>query len=698
MALLFILVNLFLIFTSPPVLSTGDSGEFITDAYTLSIAHPPGYPLYCLAGKLFSLIGLSNPGWRVMYTSIFFTALTVLVLFLLIKRLTKNDIVSFFCSFLYACLQVTWSQSIFAKIYTINAFFTVLGLFLLILWNEDKKKTHLYLFSLVFGLSLTGHYPLILLSSPAFLIILLTNVRSITLKDCFISAMFFLSGLLVYLYLPIRSSLNPPSNWGDPHTLKAFLNHVLRQQYQLVELTKQVTSSEKLGFIINYGRELAAQFGLFILPMVYGAAIMFKRYRLYFFSFITLFVFNSIGLIMILHFNYNPERVSIVNVYYIPSYLICCVFTAFGLKKLFDHTIFFKAAFLAVLIYNFTLSFAYNNERNNFIAYDYGKNMVSYLKKGSVVFIQEAGDESLFSSLFVNKVMGKRADLKIYDCFGNVFANIYPPGFTMITDRGEWLRTRRTVERNIIEASPGPVYYYAFSDEENVSGYKLKKRGLAFEVEKNAAEQNELFDNSKMFQLYNLRGTYEKSYNEYQEREIVGLYYYLFGYYDKACSVAYDISWINNNAGLAYYRKGVYDKAELIFLDLLKVYPDYASAFYNLGLIYRATENSDKAVDYFKRYHKLNPSDPDAYKEIADTYFYDAAGLYKKNRVDEAIRTWEKAVKIKPDYSLAYYNMGIALVDLKRASEAKKYLERFIEIEPNGEKSKQVRAYLKNLN
>lgn len=51
--------------TLAPTVTSEDSGELITAAYTLGIAHPPGYPLWCILGKLFSLIPLGNVAWRV---------------------------------------------------------------------------------------------------------------------------------------------------------------------------------------------------------------------------------------------------------------------------------------------------------------------------------------------------------------------------------------------------------------------------------------------------------------------------------------------------------------------------------------------------------------------------------------------------------------------------------------------------------
>ncbi|MEW6679624.1 MAG: DUF2723 domain-containing protein [bacterium] len=47
--------------TLTPTVEFHDSGELISVAYTLGIAHPPGYPLYTLLGEVFiTLIPFGN--------------------------------------------------------------------------------------------------------------------------------------------------------------------------------------------------------------------------------------------------------------------------------------------------------------------------------------------------------------------------------------------------------------------------------------------------------------------------------------------------------------------------------------------------------------------------------------------------------------------------------------------------------------
>ncbi len=75
----------------PTISPYRDSGDMITSAYTLGIAHPPGYPLYVLLGKFFTIIiPFGNIAYRINLMSVFFGALSCGILYLLIKKKFKG--------------------------------------------------------------------------------------------------------------------------------------------------------------------------------------------------------------------------------------------------------------------------------------------------------------------------------------------------------------------------------------------------------------------------------------------------------------------------------------------------------------------------------------------------------------------------------------------------------------------------------
>ena len=77
--------------TLTPTVGFHDSGELITCAYTLGIAHPPGYPLYTLLGKVFcTLIPIGNIAYRMNMESALFASLAVMMVYFITLKLTTE--------------------------------------------------------------------------------------------------------------------------------------------------------------------------------------------------------------------------------------------------------------------------------------------------------------------------------------------------------------------------------------------------------------------------------------------------------------------------------------------------------------------------------------------------------------------------------------------------------------------------------
>ena len=68
--------------TMAPSVSFWDCGEFIACAFTMSVPHPPGSPLYVLLGRLFSLIPLGEVAARVTFMSALSSALAIWCVYL----------------------------------------------------------------------------------------------------------------------------------------------------------------------------------------------------------------------------------------------------------------------------------------------------------------------------------------------------------------------------------------------------------------------------------------------------------------------------------------------------------------------------------------------------------------------------------------------------------------------------------------
>src|ERR1700743_2563014 len=91
--LCFAIASITYILTLEPSVSFYDCGEFIACAYRLQVSHQPGYPLFAMLGKAFSLLSFGNNA-KVPYFTNMGSALasgaTIMLLFWTITALAKK--------------------------------------------------------------------------------------------------------------------------------------------------------------------------------------------------------------------------------------------------------------------------------------------------------------------------------------------------------------------------------------------------------------------------------------------------------------------------------------------------------------------------------------------------------------------------------------------------------------------------------
>ncbi|MBI3559147.1 DUF2723 domain-containing protein, partial [Candidatus Gottesmanbacteria bacterium] len=145
------------IFTlAPSVPPQGDAGELITVAYTLGIAHPPGYPLFTLIAHLFTYLPFNNVAWRVNLFSAVSSAATLVFVYLIIKKITKNNLAAIGTAAILGLSQTFWLYSLVTEVFALNNLFVVIIIYLAL-----QKRFSLLFF--VFGLSLSNHHTIILI-------------------------------------------------------------------------------------------------------------------------------------------------------------------------------------------------------------------------------------------------------------------------------------------------------------------------------------------------------------------------------------------------------------------------------------------------------------------------------------------------------------------------------------------------------
>jgi hypothetical protein len=97
-----------------PTVYSGDSGELCTAAFTLSIAHPPGYPLYTLIGWVFSHLPFGDVAYLMNLAAAIFSAISVYFAYLTIENISRklsNDGISISSKIIPGLGALIWGLS-----------------------------------------------------------------------------------------------------------------------------------------------------------------------------------------------------------------------------------------------------------------------------------------------------------------------------------------------------------------------------------------------------------------------------------------------------------------------------------------------------------------------------------------------------------------------------------------------------------
>jgi Flp pilus assembly protein TadD len=130
--------------------------------------------------------------------------------------------------------------------------------------------------------------------------------------------------------------------------------------------------------------------------------------------------------------------------------------------------------------------------------------------------------------------------------------------------------------------------------------------------------------------------------------------------------------------GVAYDQRGIPEKAVEHYQKAIELKPDYSEAYNSLGAHYAQHGSLQKAEENFKK-ALSNP----AY--ISPHYaFYNLGRVYEKQGMtEEALKQYQQAVRLEPNYGVAHFRMGLALERLQRIDEARAAYGEAIRLNPS---------------
>lgn len=421
-AALFILFLAVYSFLMPPVLAPyRDAGELACDVYSLGVPHPPGYPLYVLAGRAFSALLPGSQDWKLNFFSAFAGAAAPALMFFFMSGFLA-PLAAMSAAVLLGLNFTLITVSGVSEMYALHALLGAAVAFLAFRAAEAFSARKLYLLAFLCGLFLANRMDLVLVYPAVLALIwgpasraLGPRLYSRALPLC---VLFFLAGYSLYLYLPVRSAAGPFLDWGRPSDWSNFWGIITRRSYgSTLDLISTNYAKGEL-FWVNlhqYGLHLWSNMGPALAAAAFGAWACWRRSRpagLFW----TLFFLASGPLFLFLaNMPPNPHALAVVEPYYLLPDLAVAWWLAEGLHGLLKaggpRRLAAMALALAGIVFFGLPSARKADRRGMFLTADYASDAMRGLPRGAVLVAKK--DVQLFSLWYYQQVEGLRPDVRV---------------------------------------------------------------------------------------------------------------------------------------------------------------------------------------------------------------------------------------------------------------------------------------------
>ena len=398
--------------TAFQTLTFTDNGELAAVAVSLGISHPTGYPIFTILANLWSHLPLGiDIIYKLNLFSSFLIATSLFFLYKTIdliqdqfkpKELTKI-ILSSSITLIFAFGNLIWQQAGTFEVYPLHILFLILIVYnTLKLIFDYSEKTLLILFFL-FGLSFTNHLTTILLTPSLLFLLIFDNnfkIRKLSKKTYLTGFGLFFLALSVYLYLPIRSSMDPLFNWGDvSRDFDKFLYHVQGKQYQVWMFSGSEAMKENLAKLPDM---LWNQFQFLLFPILLGLYYSFKKSR-YIFVFLLLSAITT----TLYSINYTIHD---IDPYFSLLILSLTIFSVYGMIWLIKGNAYLKYVPILIFISVILSNLGDNNNSENNSVETYTNNMVDNLEPNAII-LSAQWDFWASAFWFKQKIQNYRSDV-----------------------------------------------------------------------------------------------------------------------------------------------------------------------------------------------------------------------------------------------------------------------------------------------
>lgn len=427
--------------TLAPSVTFFDSGEFLTAIASLGSAHSPGYPLFLMFAKPFTLLPCGNIAFRINMATALSSSLACLGVYLLTQRLLREEklvedetfsryavrmaALSAACAF--SVTPRLWLQSNHDKPYPLLAFVTAMILYLLLLWRErylagEECPAYVYAATFLAGMAMGLHQTVVLMLPAWFTLIVMTDWRMLSrIRELVLATAFALLGFSVHLYLPLRATRNPLLNWGDPKSLTQFLWHFLRRGYPNEPHPRPASLLWAQIKAFNIPHEFT---WLGVALLLFALVRLWKVRR----DLVVAYLIAVATFLLVIagYFNTPGDMIFLTEEFFTPLYLLTAVLVGVGLFHLLLFAVrsarlpdrfgppLYGLVGLMFFLLPLTLcavNYYENDQHDNYIAFDYATNSLRSLPQNAVMFTW--GDSGAFPLWYLQGVERMREDVDL---------------------------------------------------------------------------------------------------------------------------------------------------------------------------------------------------------------------------------------------------------------------------------------------
>lgn len=481
--------------TAPRTVALEDDGIFILATLDAGVAHPPGYPLFVLLGRLLSYLPLGSPAFRLHLVSGLFGALACAMLYLIGRRISVPAWAAAIAALGWGLSEHFWSQAIITEVYTLNSLLCLAVFYCLLCAqnNGAPRIVPLRWAALCFGLGLANHWPLIVLAGPAFLILLVPLGRQVIARLPGLVLVALSSAGILYGWMVWRSHHQGVVNFYGPiDSLESFWFIISRKGYAGIDTSPTATILDDLAFVWFFAKNLATQITLpgGLLALLGTVCAWRAGHRWVVLAALAVVVMHGFALAVLLNFDFDYFKMAVFRPYPITAYGFWALWVGYGLGAglAWLHATpggrigarFAAPCALAIPLYLLSNNLHVNDRSEYRFAADYARKILTTLPDNAVYLAH--GDVEVGPMGYFHHIEGLRPDIELISLQGLVFPNRL---FSPLLKK----KARKELLWKYIEKSPRPLFLTTHSPlDPGREGYAFTGNGLYMRIDRLAKD------------------------------------------------------------------------------------------------------------------------------------------------------------------------------------------------------------------